>query len=274
MQLGQFARHRRRPRPKLEREVGERVGKATGRFVKDERPGHGRKRVDALPPRGPLGRQESLEEETVGRQTGDAKGGERGGRARRGADREAEGDRFGDELIAGIGNQRSSGVGNERQGLPFGDASKRARANLGGIVLMVGRERRLNSITREQGSRNAGVLGQNPVGASQDRERAQRHVGEVADWRRHDIKPAGSAGAPGSNAPPTRKLRLERTTLPSEDGAFVAVIALDPTDGPANSNHRRHSQAQVKMPQFPWRARESPASRADERPNRSDRRSR
>ena len=78
------------PRPKLERKVGERVGKAPWRFVKDERPGHGRKRVDALPPRGALGRKESLEKETVGRQTGDAEGGERGGGAWRGADREAQ----------------------------------------------------------------------------------------------------------------------------------------------------------------------------------------
>ena len=39
IELRQFARHRRRTRPKLEHEVGERVGEASGRFVKDERPG-------------------------------------------------------------------------------------------------------------------------------------------------------------------------------------------------------------------------------------------
>ena len=68
-----------------------------------------------------------LEKETIGRQTGDAKGGERRRGAWRDGDREARGDCFGDELIAWIGNQRSSSVRNERQSLPFGDASKCTR---------------------------------------------------------------------------------------------------------------------------------------------------
>ena len=232
MQLGQFARHRRSPRPKLERKVGERVGEAPGRFIKDERAGRGRERVDAFPPRRPLGRKESLEIKPVGRQAGDAKGGERGGRARRGGDREAKGYRLGDKLIAGIGDQRSSGVGNERQGLTFGDAPNRARPSLGGIVLVVRRERRLNSVAREQGSRDAGVLGQDRVGAGQHCESAQCHVGEVADRRRHDVKP-GAQGGGGDGRAGDDKGSARRRLTPSEDGACVAVIALDPAKRPA-----------------------------------------
>ena len=94
MQLGQFARDRRGPVAKLERKVGERLGEPPWGFVENERAGDGGKRVDALPPRRLPGRQESLEIETVGRQTGDAKGRERRGRAWRGGDGEALRDRL------------------------------------------------------------------------------------------------------------------------------------------------------------------------------------
>ena len=170
-----------------------------GGFVENERAGHGGERVDALPPRRPPGRQETLEKEPVGRQAGDAKRRERRGGARRGDDGEALLDRFGDQLIAGIGNERRSGVGNERQRLPFGDASERARASLGGVVLVVGRERPLNAVAREQRARYAGVFGQDRVGAGQDRKRPQRHVGEVANRRRHNVKTRDRASPPAKS---------------------------------------------------------------------------
>ena len=141
-----------------------------------------------LPPRRLPGRQESLEIEAVGRQAGDAKRRERRGRAWRRDDREAELDRLGDKFIAGIGNERRPGVGDQRQRLPFRDAFQRARARLGGVVLMIRRERPLNAVAREQRARHAGVLGQDRIGAGQDRQSPQRHVGEVANRRRHDVK--------------------------------------------------------------------------------------
>ena len=72
---------------------------------------------------------------------------------------------------------------------------QRARARLGGVVLMIGRERPLNAVTREQRARHAGVLGQDRIGAGEDRQSPQRHVGEVANRRRHDIKPGISVAA-------------------------------------------------------------------------------
>ena len=188
MQLGQFARHRRRPGAKLEGEVGERLGEPPRRLVENERAGDGGKRVDALPPRGLPGGQESLESEAVGGQAGDAKGRERRRRSRRDRDGEALRDRLRHKPIAGIGNERRPGVGDQRQRLALGDALERPRTGLGGVVLVVGRERPLDAIAREQRARNAGVLGQNPVGPGQDRQSPERHVHEVADRRRHDIE--------------------------------------------------------------------------------------
>src|SRR6185312_4429145 len=136
-------------------EVGERLGDPARGFVENERAGDGGKRVDALPPRRLPGRQESLEKEAVGGQARDAKGRERRRRPRRDRDREAPRDRLRDELIARIGNERRPGVGDERQRLSAGDAPERPRASLGGVVLVVGRERPLDAITRKQRARNA-----------------------------------------------------------------------------------------------------------------------
>ena len=46
MQLGEFARDRRGPRPKLDREVGEHLGETPRRLVEDRAFRHGGERVD------------------------------------------------------------------------------------------------------------------------------------------------------------------------------------------------------------------------------------
>ena len=103
-------------------------------------------------------------------------------------DGEALLDRFRHKLIAGIGNERRARVGNQSQSLTFANASERPRASLGGVVLMIGRERPLNPVARQQRARHPGVLGQDCIGAGQDRQSPQRHVGEVANRRRDDVK--------------------------------------------------------------------------------------
>ena len=126
--------------PELEREVGERLGEAARRFVEDERAGHGGERVDPLAPRGAPGRQKALEKEAVGRQAGDAERGERRGSAGSGGDRESRGDGLGDQLDSR--DRRSSGVPASEisaSAWPSRDAPERARARLGGVVLVIGR---------------------------------------------------------------------------------------------------------------------------------------
>ena len=111
------------------------------------------------------------------------------------------GDRLGDQLEAGVGDERRAGVGDQRQRLALRDALQRARARLGGVVLVIGRERRLDPVAGEQRARDAGVLGEDRVGAGEDRERPQRHVAEIADRRRDDVEARGRAAARATATP-------------------------------------------------------------------------
>ena len=119
---------------------------------------------------------------------------------------------------------------------PSAMRSQRARARLGGVVLVIGRERRLDPVAREQRARYAGVLGQDRIRAGQNRQRPQRHVGEVADRRRDDVK-AGIERRPGQNrvADDERFDSSDPSSTPSDWGAFAAVIALESADRLAGS---------------------------------------
>ena len=176
-------------------------------------------------------------------------------------------DRLGDQLIAGIGNERRSGVGNQRQRLPFGDPSQRARARLGGVVLVVGRERRLDPVAREQ------VFAKRGCPRPESRRRRPGSP-EPARSRRRGCRSASPRHrARGSAAPPGPARRRRQSfgssgrsrRLPGRS-LCRGHCARNPTDGPASSNYRRHSQAQVKMPQFPSSSRRI-ASVARRQPN-------
>ncbi len=91
-------------------------------------------------------------------------------------------------LIAGVGDQRRAGVGDQRQRLALPHAPKRARARLGGVVLVIGDERGLDRVVVEQPARDAGVLGEDRIGGGERLERPNGDVAEVADRRRDDVQ--------------------------------------------------------------------------------------
>jgi hypothetical protein len=56
-------------------------------------------------------------------------------------------------------------------------------------VIVVGRERGPDAVALEQPRRDARVLAGDEIGRRERRERAQRHVTQVADRRRYQVEP-------------------------------------------------------------------------------------
>ena len=257
MQLGQFPRDGCGPRPEFEREIGQGLGHPGRRLIEDERAWNAGEPVDAFPPRGAPRRQETLEEEPVGRQAGDAESRERRRGAGRRRDGEARGDRFGDEFVAGIGDQWGSRVGDERQRLALGHALQRAWPRFRGVVFVVRPKGGVDPVMSEKYPRKAGVLGQNSVRRGEHGERAQRHVAEIADRSGDDVEPRrqrrgrdrravdvkSAFGSAGSGSFRNQGFLHCRRRIPS------LVLFLG-----SRARPRRHSQAQVKLPQFLWTA--------------------
>ncbi len=93
------------------------------------------------------------------------------------------------QLESGIGNQRRAGIRNQRDGGAVGEPAQQHRPRLGGIVLVIGRERRCDGVAVEQFAGDAGVLAGDQVGAGERFQRAQRDVAEIADRGGNDMQP-------------------------------------------------------------------------------------
>ena len=131
VQLGQFARHRRRPRPEPGGEVGERLGEPAGRFVEDAAspgsppaPSIRSRRAAALAGRKPSKKKRSVGSAAVVSAAIAAHG---PGRAE---DRDPRRRRLDHQLVAGVGDERRAGVGDQRQRFAGGEAGEDARARL------------------------------------------------------------------------------------------------------------------------------------------------
>ena len=102
------------------------------------------------------------------------------------------------ELIAGIGNQRRAGVGDERDCGAVAEPLEELRPRRRGVVIVVGRERRDDGVAIEELARHPRILAGDQIGAGKRRERAQGDIAEIADRRRHDMQsgsdPAGGNG--------------------------------------------------------------------------------
>ncbi|MCY1429599.1 hypothetical protein D9M71_455210 [compost metagenome] len=144
-----------------------------------------------------LGRQEAFEYEAIrwqagGRQCRDQRTGTR--------NRDygnASGARLAHEMEARIGNQRRAGIGNQRHIVARLQAGQKASALVALVMLVTGRQRRLDAEVLQQADRVPGVfsgdqshLAQHPQGPGAD-------VVQVADWRRHHVESAGSAAGGG-----------------------------------------------------------------------------
>ena len=100
----------------------------------------------------------------------------------------------------------------------FGEPRQQLRPRLGGVVVVIGRQRRRDAVMVEQLAGDAGVLAGDQVGAGQHLQRPHGDVAQVADrggdqmqagrqrWRGHrlameDIAPGGPiAGRPGGRS--------------------------------------------------------------------------
>ena len=123
--LGELPAHGGWARAETVREVRETVGKARTRFVKHECRRYLHEFGDAVPPLPRFWRQKSLEIKSVGRQPSRYQRREQ----RRGAGNRinavARLDRGGNEFVTRIRDKGCTGIGNERDGCPLGEALTR-----------------------------------------------------------------------------------------------------------------------------------------------------
>ena len=71
------------------------------------------------------------------------------------------------QLVARIGNQRRAGVRDQRDRRARGKPRQQLRPRLGGIVLVVGRQRRRDAVAFEELAGHAAVLAGDEVGSRQ-----------------------------------------------------------------------------------------------------------
>ena len=143
---------------------------------------------EARAPRTAFLRQEAFEEEAVGRQARHDERRQHGGRPRNRGDLDPGRQRFLNQLIARIGDERRAGVGDEREPRAVLEARDEMRAHHARIVLVIGDERRGYAVMREQRPRDARVLGDHRIGRREGFQRAEGDVPQIADRRRDEIE--------------------------------------------------------------------------------------
>ena len=188
MQFGQFAADRGRTRTKACGKIGERRGQTRAAFEQHQSHGNGGERRDAFLSRRLFGRQKALEEKAVGRQAGGSERGQHRRSAGHRNDSEARLDRFAHQFVAGIGNKRRAGIGDQRDRLAFGQAGENFRAGLGRVVLVIRRERCRDAVMLGELAGDAAVLAGDDVGGGENFQSAQTDIAQVSDRRRDQIK--------------------------------------------------------------------------------------
>ena len=141
VELGELAADRGLARPQPFGEVGERRREPRAGLEQDERGRNAVELGDAGAPRRLLRRQESFEEEPVGRQRAHHQRREHRGGARHRRHARALLARRAHELVAGVGDQRGAGVGDQRHRRALGEPRQQPGPGLGGVVVVIGRER-------------------------------------------------------------------------------------------------------------------------------------
>ncbi len=194
IELGQLAADAGLAVAKRGQHVGERLVQARAGLEEDQ----GCRLVGELGEEGLARRRfvgrKTGEGEAVGRQAGQAQGGQhrRGARDRMDVDAGLAGD-F-DQAEARVGDQRRAGVGNLGDDLADAQPLDDLGQDLGTGMVIVTQQGFLDVVGRQKLGGDAGVLGQDDIGRLQHVQRAQRDVAQIADGRRHDIE----AGRDGS----------------------------------------------------------------------------
>ena len=132
--------------------------------------------------------QKALEQEAIGRQAADAERRSDGAGAWHGTHGQPLLLRGAHESIPGIGNQRGTGVGDERDAPAAADIVEHG-IGAGPLIVLVQRLfRRADAVVIEQAGRHAGVLAIDHIGGSEGFEGAQGDVAQIADRGGDDIE--------------------------------------------------------------------------------------
>ena len=128
------------------------------------------------------------------------------------------------QFVAGIGNKRRAGIGDQRDRLALGQAGEQLRPRLGGVVLVIGRERGRDAVMLGQLAGDAAVLAGDHVGGGERLQRAQADVAQIADRGGDQIEPGGRRR--GLDDRPVKRI----TARPGAFGGFAIF------------RHARHSR--------------------------------
>ena len=144
-------------------------------------------------------RQKAGKQKGIGRQPRQDQRGQRRRRAGSRRHRQFFGDRRAHELVAGVGDERRSGVARPAPPARRGATPRGSRAAPLGVVVVIELERRSDPVAGEQPRGNPGVLAKDAVDTAQHRQRPQGDVAEIADRRGDEIETrresSGSASA-------------------------------------------------------------------------------
>ena len=169
-------------------EIGKARAQARTGFIQHERRRDRREFGDARFPLSAFRRQKSLEEKSVGGESGGNECRERRRRAGDGKNSMACRKRGLDQLVARVRDKRRARVRDERDRRAIAELRQHARTDARRVVFMIGEELRPQAVAVEEPPRHPRVLAADEVGAREHRERAQRHVRKVPDRRRRHIK--------------------------------------------------------------------------------------
>ena len=92
------------------------------------------------------------------------------------------------QSVARIRDQRRARVGHQRDRVAGADPLDQTWPGAGGIVLVVTGEARLDLMNRQQFGGSSSVFAGDHVGAAENLQAAQGHIGGIADRCRHNIE--------------------------------------------------------------------------------------
>ena len=186
--LGQFAGdHRLTIKPENFSHIAQTGDDAMGGFVEDQRPRIAGQGLQLLTPGTSLGRQKTLEDETVRGQTGGGERRDQGAGPRHRHDPTTSLAGSAHQMVTGVAHQGRAGVRYQRHRLAPAQPLHQPVAQPPLVVLVVGQGRCLDGEMVEQSGAVAGIFARDEIDAGQHLQRPRRHIPQIADGRGHHI---------------------------------------------------------------------------------------
>lgn len=155
-----------------------------------------------------LGRQEPLEHETIRRQASRRQCRDQRAGSGDGHHADTGGTSLAHQVKTWIGNQRRTGIGDQRHVIPCLQPRQEAPTLVAFVVLVTGGQGRLDTEVLQQTGRVTRVLGRDQLHLPQHPQGPRRDVIEITDRRCNHIERAGriaSGGRKGHKAPRERR---------------------------------------------------------------------